>query len=123
MKETMALEIADFNGDGLSDICISGSLEQDNELVLAYWSPTWNETPEPLPFGITAIRQVGDDQIEIIWNAEPGCDYQIEMSTDLQNWNAVGFSRIWIRAGASTESHIVTVPVGAQKIYYRVIRR
>ena len=126
LKEALGLELADLTGDGLIDICISGTLEQANELILAHWSPTWKEHPQSLPLAITSIRQIGTDEadnalLEISWNAEPGCDYQIEISTDLQIWALFGFPSDSIRAGATTASKIVTPPTGKQRVYYRVI--
>ncbi len=55
--------------------------------------------------------------MQVSWNAQPGCMYQIQISSDLKTWSDLGSTRT-----ATTLNESVVVGLSQGVAYYRVVR-
>ena len=55
--------------------------------------------------------------MRLIWNAEPGMRYQVQMSVDLKSWADVGEPRV-----AASASDALAVNLNQPAAFFRVIR-
>ena len=92
---------ADSDGDGASNLSefLAGTDPKDASSVLK-----------------TSVSRSGL-QMNFSWNAQPGFIYQVQVTTDLSNWQDFGGPRF---AHSTTDG--ILLGVGGQSSFYRVIR-
>jgi hypothetical protein len=70
------------------------------------------------PTSVLRLALEGDPQgVRLVWNAQPGSIYQVQVSSDFKGWSAVGLERL---AAGSQDS--ILVAGEASTVMYRVVR-
>lgn len=86
--------------------------------------PEAGTTPPPPPagdFAITDVALTAPGTLRVTWQAEAGKTYQVQSSPDLlQPWSNAGNP---VTANGNTASADVTLPNGATRLFFRVLRQ
>lgn len=86
-----------------------------------------NDADEPIYYSLTATAgddtpvltaTLADGALLVEWNAVPGATYQVESSTNLENWYPVAT----VEASAGVASHSVDLGSSGEMAFFRVVR-